>query len=76
MNPDEFTCLFANRLEQFGTVSMTLIVTHKGGIVPVQRTEKNFHTVDPDTVDALFLDAVAAIEVKRIVAEWNAENPI
>ena len=67
---DTFVCHWLNRLDQFGTTSITLVVTHDQGVIPEQRIEKNYHSF-PTPPDSSFLEDRAVEEVERIVAEWN-----
>ena len=68
---DTYTATWMNRLDQFGTTSLTLLVTHDQGVIPEQRIEKNYHSF-PTPPDSSYLEDRAIEEVERIVAEWNA----
>lgn len=66
----DFVCTWLNRLDQFDSVSIDLIVDDQSGVIPQQRVSKNY-AVPYDQVDDVFLAEEAANEVDRIVTEWN-----
>lgn len=70
---NEFTCRWINRLDQFGSVSIDLIVAHDQGIIPSRRISKNYHMAAAD-VDVNFLQAVAEITIDEMVWDWNLEQ--
>ena len=74
-----FDAEFINQLHQFGTFDMDLIITHVNGVIPPQRIPKNFVFTPskPPVADEMenFLDDMIAVEIERIVKDWNVENP-
>ena len=70
-----FTALWINRLDQFGSTDMDLIITHDQGEIPEQRISKSFKMA-ANLIDTEFLSTIAEDEVERIVAEWEAVNGV
>jgi hypothetical protein len=62
-----FTCRWINRLDQFGTTNIDLLVTHDDGLIPEQRISKKYRTENYDSLDADFFATQARIEVDRIM---------
>ena len=68
---DTFTCQWINRLDQFGSADIDLLITHDQGVMPDKRISKNYQG-DPD---AVFLESEAVEEVAKYIVEWNEANP-
>lgn len=74
--PSSYTYQWINRLDQFDSVSIDLVVTDDDGIIPTQRIGKNY-AFPSEYVDEVFLAEEAANEVDRIVTEWIAgQEPV
>lgn len=68
---DTFTVTWMNRLDQFGSSSLTLLVVHDQGVIPDYRVEKSYQAEDPADIDSAFLEARAQEEILIIVDSWN-----
>jgi hypothetical protein len=83
-----FTCTWINRLDQFGSVDIDLLIANDDGLIPTQKVCKNYSvtteerdaegqvvskTINYDAVDEAFLEAEAIKIIEQIVYEY--ENP-
>ena len=72
---NEFEVLWLNRLDQFDSVSIDVVIKNTNGPIPEARIAKNYQ-MPADAVDDNFLQDESIKEIERIINEWNAENPI
>lgn len=72
---NEFEVSWLNRLDQFDSVSIDVVIKNTNGPIPEKRISKNYQ-LPYDSVTDLFLESESLIEIQRMVDGWNEENTI
>lgn len=74
---NNFTCKWINRLDQFGTTNITLLVKHNEGLIPDVRIEKKYRCKgNYESLDDVFFASESLKELDIIINEWNIINQI